>query len=96
MQYVGGLVYNGEEFFRGSLGFEDGAIKEITDKEERRAIARGIVIPNFFDAHVHIGDSIVREEVRGSVEEVFGPEGFKVKRRGGFLQKWAVVFTKQR
>lgn len=79
MQYVSGLIYNGEEFVRGSLGFEDGTIKEINDKEERRAIARGIVVPNFFDAHVHIGDSVVREEVRGSVEEVFGPDGFKAK-----------------
>ncbi|MCK5548179.1 MAG: amidohydrolase family protein [Thermoplasmata archaeon] len=81
MQYVSGLIYKGEDgFVRGSLGFEEGFIREVNEREEKRALARGIVIPNFFDAHTHIGDSIVREEVRGSVEEVFGPEGFKISR----------------
>jgi cytosine/adenosine deaminase-related metal-dependent hydrolase len=88
MQYVSGLIYNGEDdFFRGSLGFEDGLIKEISDKEERRAIARGLIIPSFFDAHVHIGDSIVREEVRGSVEEIFGPKGIKAQRLSSVEEK---------
>jgi len=79
MQYVSGLIYNGRDFVRGSLGFEDGAIQEVTEREERKALAKGIVIPNFFDAHVHIGDSVVREEVKGSVEEIFGPDGFKAQ-----------------
>jgi cytosine/adenosine deaminase-related metal-dependent hydrolase len=80
MQYVSGLVYDGDEgFFRGSLGFEDGVIKEIGHREEKRALAKGIVVPNFFDAHVHIGDSIIREEIRGTVEDVFGPKGIKVE-----------------
>jgi cytosine/adenosine deaminase-related metal-dependent hydrolase len=79
MQYASGLVYGKEGFFRGSLGFEDGVIKEVNSREERRAISKGIIIPNFFNAHVHIGDSIVREEARGTVEEVFGPKGIKAQ-----------------
>ncbi len=36
-------------------------------------MARGLTIPGFFNAHTHLGDAVVEEEITGGLEEVVAP-----------------------
>lgn len=73
MHYVSGKIYDGEGFKEGYLGYEDGVIKERGEGAKKDVLANGIIIPTFANAHMHIGDSVVLEELKGNLEEIVAP-----------------------
>lgn len=83
MQYIQGKIFEYKDgkisFKDGCLGFEDGIIKEREKSCKEKPIAKGIIIPCFFNAHTHIGDSIVRDIPNGTIEQLVGPNGYKFK-----------------
>lgn len=81
MKYVSGWVLTEEGLKKGSLGFEDGLIHESTDQKVKNPIAEGIIVPTFTNAHTHIGDSFISEELRGTLKEIVAPpDGLKHRR----------------
>ena len=81
MRYVSGWVLTENGLKEGSIGFEDGLIQEFTGQKVKDAIARGIVVPTLANAHTHIGDSFITEELRGTVSEIVAPpNGLKHRR----------------
>ena len=73
-----GTILVGEEFeaVEGRVVVEDG---EITAIEEESVESEDIVLPQFVNAHTHIGDSIAKEAGRGlTLEELVAPpDGLK-------------------
>jgi cytosine/adenosine deaminase-related metal-dependent hydrolase len=81
MRHVSGWVLTEDGLKEGSIGFEDGRVQEVTDQMVEDPIARGIILPTFANAHTHIGDSFINEELRGTVSEIVAPpDGLKHRR----------------
>ncbi len=74
MKYVSGQILQEDRFFKGYIGFEDGIIQEVGKGSRDDAITKGIIIPTFVNAHTHVGDAVIKEGVRGSLEELVAPE----------------------
>ncbi|UCE75409.1 MAG: amidohydrolase family protein [Methanomassiliicoccales archaeon] len=78
MRYVSGKIYRGGEFIEGHLGFEDGIIEEIGKGAKKDAQAKGIIVPTFANAHTHIADAVILDEIKeGILEVVAPPNGLK-------------------
>src|SRR3989449_4726883 len=60
-------------FFRGSVSIDDGITLGVSKQRPPNALAKGVVIPAFTNAHTHIADAIVREELTGSLEDIVAP-----------------------
>lgn len=77
--YVSGQVFTGDGFRQGYLGIEDGLIAETGSGDMAgKAVARGMVLPLLVNSHTHIGDSVVKGPVSGTIEELLAPpEGLK-------------------
>lgn len=73
MLRVSGSFYDGHRFREGTVGWEDGVIVETRSGTARDALARGLVIPGLWNAHTHLGDAVVTQELRGSLEELVAP-----------------------
>ncbi len=73
MLRVSGWYYDGRRFRSGTVGWEDGVIVEARDGRARDAVARGLVIPGLWNAHTHLGDAVVTQELRGSLEDLVAP-----------------------
>jgi cytosine/adenosine deaminase-related metal-dependent hydrolase len=81
MKYVSGWVLTEDGLKEGSVGFQDGLVQEVTGQKVADPLARGIILPTFANAHTHIGDSFITEELRGTVSEIVGPpDGLKHRR----------------
>lgn len=80
MKYVSGQILQEDRFTKGYIGFEDGMIKEVGKGSRNDAIAKGIIVPTFVNAHTHAGDAVIKEGVRGSLEELVAP-GHGLKHR---------------
>ncbi len=78
MEYVSGQIFHNGDFLEGHLGYEDGMIMEVGKGFKPDSVAKGIVVPTFVNAHTHIGDSVVQDEVAGGIAELVGPpDGLK-------------------
>lgn len=75
MNRVSGLLYTPDGFREGTVGLAEGRVQEVAPRREREVLARGLVLPLFWNAHTHLGDSVVLEEPHGSLEEVVAPPG---------------------
>ena len=73
MDWLSGWIYREGSFRRGSVSVEDGVIVSVTRDDHRRAIARGLILPSFVNHHTHLADAVVRQELRGSLEEIVAP-----------------------
>ncbi len=73
MPRVSGWFYDGRRFRSGTVGWEDGVIVEAREGRARDALAQGLVIPGLWNAHTHLGDAVVTQELRGSIEELVAP-----------------------
>lgn len=70
---VSGWFYDGVRFRSGSVGWERDAITEIRTTRSRDAIANGLILPGLWNAHTHLGDAVVTQELRGSLEDLVAP-----------------------
>ncbi|UCD91916.1 MAG: amidohydrolase family protein [Methanobacteriota archaeon] len=73
MPWVNGQILTEDGFRKGSLEFGEDGIKDITGQRSKEALAEGLVLPLFVNAHTHIGDSFIKEELEGSMEEIMAP-----------------------
>ena len=70
---LAGAILTEDGFVRGSVSIEDGIILGVSKQRPPNALAKGVVIPAFTNAHTHIADAIVREELTGSLEDIVAP-----------------------
>ena len=73
MPRVSGWFFDGRGFREGTVGWEEGVIVEARAGRARDALAHGLVIPGLWNAHTHLGDAIVTQELRGTIEELVAP-----------------------
>ena len=73
VDWLSGWIYRNGTFSRGSVGVEDGVVVTATRQDHRDAIARGLVLPAFVNHHTHLADAVVRQELRGSLEDIVAP-----------------------
>lgn len=73
MDRVAGWFYDGDGFRAGTIGWEDGILVEVRSGRAREAVARGLIIPGLWNAHTHLGDAVVTQELRGTIEELVAP-----------------------
>lgn len=55
------------------MGWEDDVIVEVRSGRARDAVAKGLVIPGLWNAHTHLGDAVVTQELSGSIEDLVAP-----------------------
>ena len=79
MEYLSGLVFDGDGLNEGYVGIEDGIVKEIGDgRPPERPAAEGIITPGLVNAHTHSADGLLVFDGRPSLEElVMPPNGMK-------------------
>ena len=59
---------------------DEGNSAKVVDFQEGGDTGKeSIIIPTPFNAHVHTGDSVVKDPPKGSIAEIVGPGGFKHK-----------------
>ncbi len=73
MPRVSGWFYDGERFRSGTVGWEGGIITELRSTRAREGLATGLILPGLWNAHTHLGDAVVTQELRGSLEELVAP-----------------------
>ncbi len=73
MQYVAGKILWDDGFRDGYLGFQNGIIKEVGDGDAPSAMARGIIVPTFVNAHTHLADFVVPVDLSLSLEDLVAP-----------------------
>ena len=73
MYRLSGWLYEGGRFREGSLTVEDGIVVSVRRQKARDAIATGLILPAFANAHTHAGDAVVREDLKGTLEEIVAP-----------------------
>src|SRR5574337_794704 len=73
MPRVSGWYFDGRGFRSGTVGWEDGVIVEVRSGRSRDALASGLILPGLWNAHTHLGDAVVTQELRGSIEELVAP-----------------------
>jgi len=73
VERVSGWWYDGRRFRRGTIGWEDDVVVEATSSVARNPIAKGLIIPGLWNAHTHLGDAVVTQELRGTIEELVAP-----------------------
>jgi cytosine/adenosine deaminase-related metal-dependent hydrolase len=73
VQRVSGWFYDGRGFRSGVVGWEDDVIAEVRAGRARDARAQGLILPGLWNAHTHLGDAVVTQELKGSLEELVAP-----------------------
>ena len=68
-----GWIYTPSGFRQGSLSWEDGRIVEAS--RDRKPGLHGIILPGLANAHTHLADAIVREELHGDLLDLVAPPG---------------------
>ena len=71
-----GWVYTADGFIAGSVSWGRGRIVEVSRRRKGGGL-RGVVLPGFANAHTHLADALVREELRGGILELVAPGGLK-------------------
>jgi cytosine/adenosine deaminase-related metal-dependent hydrolase len=70
---VSGWFYDGRMFREGTVGWEDDVIVEARSGSAREPLAQGLIIPGLWNAHTHLGDAVVTQELKGTLEELVAP-----------------------
>jgi cytosine/adenosine deaminase-related metal-dependent hydrolase len=70
---VSGWYFDGRGFREGTVGWEDGVVVEARAGRARDALAHGLVVPGLWNAHTHLGDAVVTQELKGTLEELVAP-----------------------
>ena len=70
---VPGSFYDGRRFRQGTVGWEDGVIVETRAGRVGQPIVEGLIVPGLWNAHTHLGDAVVTQELKGTIEELVAP-----------------------
>src|SRR2546425_1710631 len=70
---VSGSYYDGRRFREGTVGWEDDIVVEVRPGRARTPLAEGLIVPGLWNAHTHLGDAIVTQELKGTLEELVAP-----------------------
>src|SRR3989441_3674480 len=70
---LAGAILTEDGFVRGSVSIEEGVIVGVSKQVPANPLVTGVVIPAFTNAHTHVADAIVREELTGSLEDIVAP-----------------------
>ncbi len=73
MPRVSGWFYDGQRFREGTVGWDDDLIVETRSGRARDSLAEGLIIPGLWNAHTHLGDAVVTQELKGTIEELVAP-----------------------
>src|SRR5881628_209664 len=73
VQRVSGSYYDGRRFREGTVGWEDDVVVEVRSGRARTPLAEGLIVPGLWNAHTHLGDAIVTQELKGTLEELVAP-----------------------
>jgi len=73
VERVSGWFYDGRRFREGTVGWEDDVLVEVRSRRSRETLAQGLVVPGLWNAHTHLGDAIVTQELKGTIEELVAP-----------------------
>ena len=73
MRRVSGWFYDGTRFRQGTVGWEDDVIVEVRAGRARDALASGLIVQGLWNAHTHLGDAVVTQELKGTIEELVAP-----------------------
>src|SRR2546428_11558418 len=73
VQRVSGSYYDGRRFREGTVGWEDDIVVEVRPGRARTPLAEGLIVPGLWNAHTHLGDAIVTQELKGTLEELVAP-----------------------
>ena len=55
------------------MGWEDDIVVEVRPGRARTPLAEGLIVPGLWNAHTHLGDAIVTQELKGTLEELVAP-----------------------
>src|SRR2546425_1650120 len=70
---VSGWYYDGRRFREGTVGWEDDVVVEVRSGRARTPLAEGLIVPGMWNAHTHLGDAVVTQELKGTLEELVAP-----------------------
>jgi cytosine/adenosine deaminase-related metal-dependent hydrolase len=75
---LSGTIIYGDDFepMDGYICIKDGLIKEVGD-ERVKADFEGLICPRFVNAHIHIGDSVLKDPPFMPLADLVGPCGLK-------------------
>ena len=73
VERVAGWFYDGRRFREGTVGWEEDVILEVRPGRARNPLATGLIIPGLWNAHTHLGDAVVTQELTGTLEELVAP-----------------------
>jgi cytosine/adenosine deaminase-related metal-dependent hydrolase len=73
VQRVSGWFYDGRGFRSGTVGWEDDVVVEVRAGRARDALAQGLILPGLWNAHTHLGDAVVTQELKGTLEDLVAP-----------------------
>ncbi len=73
MDRVSGWFYDGRRFREGTVGWEDDILVEVRSGRTHKPVAEGLIIPGLWNAHTHLGDAVVTQELKGTIEELVAP-----------------------
>ncbi len=60
------------------MSFDENGILDISKQKSDDPMAKGIVLPLFVNPHTHIGDSFIKGDLTGTIEEIVAPpDGLK-------------------
>ncbi len=77
MPHINGAILTEDGFVEGHISFENGVITGIDETLPPYPLMSGIVVPPFFNAHTHLGDSFIKRVPAGTIEDIVGPGGYK-------------------
>jgi cytosine/adenosine deaminase-related metal-dependent hydrolase len=81
MPWINGQILTEEGFVEGSLEFDDESIIDISRQKSKDPVGEGVVLPLFVNPHTHIGDSFIKDDLNGTIEEIVAPpDGLKHRR----------------
>jgi cytosine/adenosine deaminase-related metal-dependent hydrolase len=70
---LSGWLYEDGRFREGSVTVEGGIVVSVRRQRASDAAAKGLILPAFTNAHTHAGDAVVREDLKGTLEELVAP-----------------------
>src|SRR5437879_7314573 len=73
VELVAGWFYDGRRFREGTVGWEEDVILELRPGRARNPMSTGLIIPGLWNAHTHLGDAVVTQELTGTLEELVAP-----------------------